>query len=90
MRQIKKEVDLLAKHMDSELEDIDMLFARFGLESSEAKQLRKALVDHGLEHSRLQGDDQLLLNGTRDVYYCAHIEKLSGIDMETKIARLVD
>jgi hypothetical protein len=40
MRQIKKkEVDLLAGHMDSELEDIDMLFARFGLESSEAKQL---------------------------------------------------
>jgi hypothetical protein len=91
MRQIKKkEVNLLAEHMGSELEDIDMPFAMFGLESSEAKQLRKALVDHGLEHSRLQGDDQLLLNGTRDAYYRAHIGELSGIDMETKIARLVD
>ena len=67
-----------------------ILFARFGLESSEAKQLRKALVDHGLEHRRLQRDDRLLLNSTRDAYYRAHIEELSGIDMETKIARLVD
>jgi hypothetical protein len=91
MRQIKKEeVDLLAEHTDSELEDIDMLFARFGLESSEAKQLRKALVDHGLEHRRLQRDDRLLLNSTRDAYYRAHIEELSGIDIETKIAHLLD
>jgi hypothetical protein len=39
---------------------------------------------------RLQRDDQLLLNSTRDAYYRAHIEELSGIDIETKIARLVD
>jgi hypothetical protein len=38
----------------------------------------------------LQRDDQLLLNGTREAYYRAHIEGLSGIDMETEIARLVD
>jgi hypothetical protein len=39
---------------------------------------------------RLQRDDRLLLNSTGDAYYRAHIEELSGIDIETKIARLVD
>jgi hypothetical protein len=89
LRKIKKKhLALWAKHLESELEEIDDAVTIFGLMSPQANQLQKALTNYGFEHGQMSQEIQWLLDGTLDAYYRAHmLDKTRDLDVESKIAR---